>query len=177
MKLDRRHLEDALREVMRLCGERGLDVRIVVVGGAAMALHYKMDRDPTRDVDCVVLAAPTVHHQVFEIADEVGQRRGFLDGWFNSGARLFLPDFGEPHEWQTYDTLGDATIWIAPPEIMFAMKLLAGRPNRDFDDLETLAKILGVKTQEQAQQIFDRFYPHDDMARQSSVWIQRHFAS
>ena len=177
MKLDRSRLEEALREVMQICGEQSLDARIVIVGGAAMSLHYKTDRDPTRDVDCAVLASPEVHDRVFEIATEVGRRRGFLDGWFNSGARLFIPDFGEPHEWQTYGTAGETTIWVAPPEILFAMKLLAGRPNRDFDDLESLVEILGLTTQEQAHRIFDRFYPHDDMARQSAAWLKARFAN
>ena len=53
MKLDRTLLERALREVMTLCGENELDVRIVVVGGAAMALHYNPQRNPTRDINCV----------------------------------------------------------------------------------------------------------------------------
>ena len=177
MKVNRERLDQALREVMTLCAEQKLDARIVVVGGAAMALQYNPDRDPTRDVDCVVLASPSDHDRVFEIANEVGRRQELLDGWFNSGARLFLPDFGEPHEWQTYDSVGNVTIWIAPPEIMFAMKLLAGRPNRDFGDLETLVGILGVASEEQAQQIFDRFYPHDDMARRSAAWLRERFRS
>lgn len=177
MRLNRHLLETALREVLELCAEQNLDVRIVVIGGAAMSLQYKHDRDPTRDIDCVVLASPVVHDRVFEIADAVGRRLGLLDGWFNSGARLFLPDFGEPHQWMTYDSIGDSTVWIAPPEILFAMKLLAGRPNRDFDDLETLVAILGITTLRDAEDVFDRFYPHDDMARQSRAWLQRRFAT
>lgn len=175
MKLDRTLLERALREVMTLCGENELDVRIVVVGGAAMALHYNPQRNPTRDIDCVVLSSPQVHDKVFEIAESVGRRLGLLDGWFNSGARLFLPDFGEPHDWQTYDTVGRATVWIAPPEMMLAMKLLAGRPNRDFDDLETLVGILGITTKDDVHAVFDRFYPRDEMAHRSLAWVKQRF--
>lgn len=177
MKLNRDLLVSALRDLVKSCAEEDLDVRIVVVGGAAMALSYSSHRDPTRDVDCVVLSSPQVHDRVFEIANDVGQQLGLTDGWFNSNARLFLPDFGEPHEWLTYDEVGRTTVWLAPPEMMFAMKLLAGRPNRDLDDLDVLAGILSLTSEEEARRVFDRFYPHDDVARHSASWLKRRFGN
>ena len=177
MKLNRDLLVTALHELTTLCAREDLDARIIVVGGAAMALSYSTERDPTRDIDCAILSSEQTHDRVFEIAKDVGRQLGLTDGWFNSSARLFLPDFGEPYQWKTYEVIGRTTVWIAPPEMLFAMKLLAGRPNRDLDDLDVLADILSLTSEEEARAVFDRFYPHDDVARHANAWLKRRFSN
>lgn len=48
---------------------------------------------------------------------------------------------------------------------ILSCKLMAGRPDKDFNDIATLCQLLRVTTRAQAQAIVDRFFPSKELHR------------
>ncbi len=98
---------------------------------------------------------------------------GFPDDWLNDNASMFIPDnvSGDLSGWDRLLTVGGVTIVVAPPEVLLAMKLLAGRGRRDIPDLPPLVAACGVTTVREVEGIFDRYYPHDDMKPSARRWL------
>jgi hypothetical protein len=125
--------EDWLRILRRLAEEFQLaaPVKIIVIGGAAMALAYGARRT-TRDVDAVLDCATS--REVLRAADRIREEFGLDSGWLNENARhagfLVEPILEGPTVLAT-----PTTIVVAPSlEHLTAMKLSAIRDDTDIDD-------------------------------------------
>jgi hypothetical protein len=84
--LSREDILAALGAIGDLLAAQGIEGRIYVVGGAAMALAYRRDR-VTRDVDAVFAPSAAVRAAAAEVAIE----RGLPDDWLNDAVRGFVP--------------------------------------------------------------------------------------
>ena len=51
----REEIQDGLKRLGELAQAQGLDIRLTLVGGAAMVLGYQA-RESTRDVDAIIIA-------------------------------------------------------------------------------------------------------------------------
>jgi len=51
------------------------------------------------------------------------------------------------------------SIWVAAPASLLAMKLRAARPGRDTDDIAALLAILQLTTVDEAEALFEHYYP------------------
>jgi hypothetical protein len=72
-----------------------------------------------------------------------------------------IPTLGSAVEWETiYDKTG-IVIQVASKEVMLAMKLRANRPGRDTRDIRLLLALCGIDTLEQAEGLYEEFYPGD----------------
>lgn len=171
--------EDVVRGLTQLA-ERldadGVKVVIHLVGGAAVMLTVRHDRQLTTDVDSWVNSHgdEPLRSRVFEAVVLIGRANpGFPDDWLNDKAAMFIPDnvSGDLSEWKPLLTVGGVTIVVAPPEVLLAMKLLAGRGRRDIPDLPALTAACGVTTVREVEAIFDRFYPHDEMKPSARRWL------
>lgn len=171
--------DDVLRGLKQLA-ERldadGINVAIHLVGGAAVMLTVRPDRQLTADVDSWVNSRgdEQLRTRVIEAVMLVGRANpGFPDDWLNDNASMFIPDnvSGELSGWDPLLTVGGVTIVVAPPEVLLAMKLLAGRGRRDIPDLPPLVAACGVTTVREVEGIFDRYYPHDDMKPSARRWL------
>jgi hypothetical protein len=148
-------------------------VSIHVIGGAAVMLSVRHDRQLTIDVDSWINAHgnDAVRTSVLNAAAGISRRNtGFRDDWLNDAARMFLPDAvgGGTEEWLPPIERGEVRILIARPELLLAMKLRAGRGRRDLPDLPSLIDASGLSTTEEVAGLFNRYYPHDEM--NASVW-------
>ncbi|MGQ0433391.1 MAG: DUF6036 family nucleotidyltransferase [Microthrixaceae bacterium] len=127
--------------------------RIVVVGGALLALHGL--REATRDVD----STSAVDEDLRDAVARVAARHGLAPAWLNDRAKPFLPvTFDEAACEVLLDRAG-LTVLGAPLDQVFLMKLFASRA-ADVDDLEVLWEHCTFETPEAAAAAFHLGYPH-----------------
>ena len=145
-------------EISRLLGKldgelerRGQRVVLYVVGGANISLALDARRS-TKDIDAVVKRGFDV---VFDAAKEIAKSEtGLGADWLNSDFTGGTPDGGLSWSWM--DNKDDDTpsvafsgkaldVELASPEMMLALKILAGR-DKDLADIYLLMRKTGIKT-------------------------------
>ena len=152
--LDRDDMIEGLRDVVKRLHERGSSASIRIIGGAAMLLRYDADRRVTPDIDASIHSDDDVD----AIAREISERRAWPADWLNAKASTFIPIAAEPLWEPLYDD-DTVSIWVASPGSLLAMKLRAARPARDTDDIATLLAILSLSTVDEAEQVFEHYFP------------------
>jgi hypothetical protein len=165
--------DDIARLLNELADEleaRGIHGDLFLVGGAAMALAYSARR-ATRDLDAVFEPKQVI----YEVARRVGSRHGLPDEWLNDGVKGFLPG-SDPGATVLFDRPGLA-VRIASPRYLFAMKVLAARVERDADDIETLYRLSGFRTVEEALDHVQSLYPHRPVPPRAQYLLQELFPS
>jgi hypothetical protein len=146
-------------DIVRLLGEvaaelegQGMQGRLFVVGGAAMALAYGRDR-LTRDVDAVFEPKAVV----YRAAQAVAVANGLPDDWLNDAVKGFLP--GPDRNATTFFDEPGLTVQVASPRYMFVLKALAARVDRDAADLVALYRLSGFGSVDEALDAVDRAVP------------------
>ncbi len=127
--------------------------RIVVVGGALLALHGL--REATRDVDSTTAVDDDLRAAVARVA----ARHGLAPAWLNDRARMFLPVTFDEAECEVLLDRPGLTVLGAPLDQVFLMKLFASRAT-DVDDLEVLWEHCTFETPVVAADAFHLGYPH-----------------
>ena len=143
----------ALTDLAAEVGRRGIRAKLFLVGGAVMVLVFGA-RTGTADVD-----GAASNPAVYEVARQVGQRRGLPDEWINDAAKGFIPLAVEP-DWQPVLAVGDVEIVAADEWTMLAMKLRAGR-TRDLRDVRFLLERCRIATEQDALALYDEYFPED----------------
>lgn len=129
----------ALEELASVLAARGVEGRVFVVGGAAMALAFDARR-MTRDIDAVLEPKAVV----YDAAREVAERLGLPDDWLNDAVKGFIPGT-DPDALPIFDRPG-LSVAAASAAFLLAMKLRAARVEQDAGDIEFLADLLGLRT-------------------------------
>lgn len=150
--LDKEMIEALLRDVGERLESRGVQGRLFVVGGAAMALAYGRRR-VTRDVDAVFEPTDVVH----AAAREVAVARGLDPDWLNDGVKGLLVG-ADPDATTHLDEPG-LRVEVASPRYLFVLKSLAARIDRDAGDLITLFRLCGFKDVDEALDHVQRHAP------------------
>lgn len=134
--------------------QRGVEARIFIVGGAAMALAYSRRRI-TRDIDAVFEPKTVVYEEARRMADDI---EGLPADWLNDGVKGLMPDLAPPElATETFSSPG-ISVGVASAEYMFAMKASAARSEVDRDDIRTLIDELGIESVDAAFAILERHY-------------------
>lgn len=142
-----------LVELGRRLDARGIEARLFLVGGAAMALAYSRDR-VTRDLDAVFEPKAEIYQTAAAMAGDLG----LPDSWLNDGVKGLLPDQLPPTEGtSSFSTVG-LHVGVASAEYLFAMKAQAARQETDGADLRHLAQVLGIRDVGSALSLVERFY-------------------
>ncbi len=138
---------DAILALLAELGERletkGLRADFYIVGGAAMLLAYGREQ-MTHDIDAIFEPKATIYEEAAAMARE----RAWLDrDWLNDAVKGFIqgPD-PDPSRVQVILQTGSLTVQVASPKRLLAMKVAAGRVERDRDDILTLARLVGATT-------------------------------
>lgn len=152
--LNRDDMITGLRELVAELHTRGATASIRIIGGAAMLLRYDADRRVTPDIDASIHS----NTDVDEIAHTIAECRGWPADWLNSKASTFIPIAAEPL-WETLHDDETVSVWVATPASLLAMKLRAARPARDTDDIATLMAILSISTVDEAEAVFEHYFP------------------
>ena len=172
--LDRDQLPDGLSELGSAIAAEGLSVTPHVVGGAAILLTIDSTRRSTVDIDAWVNTPNDfVRSRVFELAATIANRRGWPSEWVNDKAQLFIPEMvsGRLDEWEFVYEIGGFRVVAARPDVLLAMKLLAGRASRDLPDLPALISAAELTTRAEIDELFEDMYPHDEMKRTTRLWL------
>lgn len=61
-------------------------------------------------------------------------------------------------------------------ERLFVMKLRAGRGRRDFPDAAFMAEIASVGSVTEAVELYDLYYPHDELKSKARAWLEVFFS-
>lgn len=133
--------------------DRGVEARLFLVRGAAMALAYGRDR-VTRDLDAVFVPKAEIYQEAKRMAEDLG----LPDDWLNDAVKGLLPDRSEPIEGSTSFTTRGLHVGVASAEYLFAMKAQAARQETDGADLRYLAEVLGIGSVAEALDLIERFY-------------------
>lgn len=142
----RRHLQNLGQRLLA----RGITADLYLFGGAVMVLVYGT-RPGTHDIDAVFEPKVAVYKVARQMADELE-----LDpNWLNDAVKGWLSPQGVM---RTYLELPGVRVSVPDPAYLFAMKVLASRPE-DRPDLEALIEHLGLQSVDQALDIVGRFYP------------------
>jgi predicted nucleotidyltransferase len=161
------------RDVLRLAfalldGElrrRGVRGRILLAGGAVMALLYDPER-VTRDVDGQLVEG---HGALIDASRAVASTLHLPAGWLNEGVTAYLstepdsptPVFDRPH----------LSVAAVSTEHMIALKARAAR-TQDLEDLRVLAAAAGVADAAGVLRIVDRFFPHDPISDRARAAVE-----
>jgi hypothetical protein len=146
-------IRELLVELGRRLDARGLEARLFLVGGAAMALAFSRDR-VTRDLDAVFEPKVEIYDEARRMADDLELPPGWLDG----AVKGLLPDRRPPVAGSASFATTGLYVAVAAPEYLFAMKAMAARQETDGADLVRLATILGISTTDQALELVEQFY-------------------
>lgn len=172
LQLDRQDLIDGLRELVRLAHENGITgVSIRIVGGAALRLVY-FERATTADIDAQI--EPIT--QITPIIERIALDHGWPTDWLNNEAVGFIPAWGQTVEWEPIFDDDNVSISVAPIDALLAMKLNAARPGRDTDDIVQLLALNDMNTADEAENLFERYYPGDALPSRSLELLDRLFA-
>lgn len=153
-RLTRADLVSGLRDLVERLHDDGLETSVYIVGGAALSLSYDSERGTTDDIDAKLSPAP----RCLDHAATIARARGWADDWLNTSAEVFIP-IARDAGWQLLWDDGITRVWVASAECSLAMKLRASRRGRDSDDIANLLAHLGIGSAEQAEELFETFYP------------------
>lgn len=172
--LDRDDIISGLRDLIAELHSASEVAGIRLVGGAALAIRY-FDRRTTGDLDSLHIR-PGSDGAVLAAAERVSERRGWATGWFNFAVEHAdaVPAFGTREvEWETVYDRGGVVIQIASKEALLAMKLRANRPGRDTDDIRNLLALCRISTLEEAEDLYEEFYPSDALTDRAVGIVER----
>lgn len=144
---------ELLEELGGRLDDRGIEARLFLVGGAAMALAYGRDR-VTRDLDAVFVPKA----EIYEEAKRMAQDLGLPEDWLNGAVKGLLPDRSEQIEGSTSFTTRGLHVGVASAEYLFAMKAQAARQETDGADLRHLVNVLRIGSVPEALDLIERFY-------------------
>ncbi|MDA8117230.1 MAG: nucleotidyltransferase [Actinomycetota bacterium] len=164
-------VREALRELAIELRDDGLTARIRVVGGAAVSLRVGREA-LTRDIDALVYPPSP---DFAEVVRRVGERRGWAADWLIDGVKAFVSHRDDEEDWDVMEDEAGVTILVAQPRLLLAMKLLAGRGRRDLQDVELLLDAIGIANINEAEAVFDHFYPEEKIPPRSAAYLRSHF--
>lgn len=154
--LDAKRVRELLTELGARLASDGIEARLFLVGGAAMALAFSRRR-VTRDLDAVF----EPKREIYAKAELIAREQGLPPDWLNDSVKGLLPDKEPPVEGTASFSAPGIHAGVASAEYLFAMKAAAARLETDGEDLRLLARELGITTPAQALDLVERFYgPH-----------------
>lgn len=171
--LDRDDLIDGLRELVRRARAEGISgVSIQIVGGAALRLAY-FDRPTTMDIDARIHPVESLAALIAAIAIE----HDWPVDWLNANASQFIPGWDTSVQWRPLLDDESVAIWVAPLDVLLAMKLhaLQSRPGRDADDVAKLLRLNDIEDVAGAEEHYGRFYPGDGFTTRTHDTVKRMF--
>ncbi|MGH3261449.1 MAG: hypothetical protein ACRDNS_05580 [Trebonia sp.] len=165
--LDPEQVRALLTELGARLSAQGIEARLFLVGGAAMALAFSRHRI-TRDLDAVFEPKSEIYAQAAAIARE----RGLPEDWLNDSVKGLLPDRTPPLEGTASFGAPGIHVGVASAEYLFAMKAAAARLETDGADLRLLARELGITTTAQALDLVERFYRPERLTAKTQLILE-----
>lgn len=170
LSLTAAQIEELLGALEAELRRRGIEGRIFLVGGAAMALAYNAGRS-TGDLDGVLRP----RDEVLDAAHTVATERGLPSNWLSDGVtQAHMPPHPDDHP--VTRRIGPAlSIEIASPEYILAMKAMSTRLSEgDLRDAARLCRLLGYTREQQIEAVIRRYFGADaGMFGAQELWFER----
>jgi methylmalonyl-CoA mutase cobalamin-binding subunit len=165
---DRDQALRALEALAATLAARGIEGRIFVVGGAAMALAFDARRS-TRDIDAVFEPKTEVYRAAHAVAEELD----LPDDWLNDAVKGFVPGT-DPDAVPVFERPG-LSVSAASARFLLAMKLRAARVEQDAEDIRFLAGLLGLHDADAVLQVALDRYSADDLPPRARFLVDELF--
>jgi hypothetical protein len=170
--LDATQVRALLTELGARLAADGIDGRLFLVGGAAIALAFSRRR-VTRDLDAVF----EPKREIYDHAAVIAREHGLPDNWLNDSVKGLLPDKTQPIEGTASFTAPGLHVGVASAEYLFAMKAAAARLETDGEDLRLLARELHITTATQALDLVERFYGANRLTPKTQLILEAIFSN
>lgn len=151
--IDRERIVALLGELAGRLNSRGLEADLYVVGGTAMALAYDRLR-VTRDIDAVGEPMAAIEAEAREMA---AVHHDLPADWLSARVMPLLPRSFDADRIEALAWPG-LTVNVASPRRLLAMKVRAGRYDRDLQDIWVLCQVLELVRLEQVWDIVDEVW-------------------
>lgn len=149
-------LRAALRLLVAELANAGVEVRIKVVGAAAVTLQVGRDA-LTGDID--TLHAPSVG--LDEVVARIAAAKNWPANWVNDAVKMFASNYDSDDDWEAYAEEGGVVVLVARPRLLLAMKLFAGRGHRDEADIDRLLDKCAIGSLQAARELLEHYYPDE----------------
>ncbi len=170
MLFSREDVDEALQALVGELVDAGISATIDIVGGAAVSLQ--VDRESlTQDIDALYPATSGFTAAV----GRVGASHRLPDNWLNDAVKMYASHYDTTDDWDIRIKGDGVVVRVARPELLLAMKLLAGRGRRDAGDIDRLLEACGITTLADAQETFSRYYPSEVIAHPALRQLQARF--
>jgi predicted nucleotidyltransferase len=169
-KFDRNELLNALDRVGSAAAANRETLEIVVYGGSALMLVSNF-RYASEDVDIAELGKPWPRW-LEQVIREIAEENDWAEGWFNDAVTFHLSPLAtaeDDHvEFGTFPRNNDnpgLKVYVPTAEYMLALKLKAiriadpAKGAQETADILNLAKLLDLKTPEEALTILAKYFP------------------
>lgn len=152
-------------------------ISVLVVGGACLMLSDVTTR-PTEDIDVIItdVLGTGEASLVYDLTETTRKIKKIIEGigrrhrlpprermFFNDDCAPFLLELGQGKipEVTLLRAYRKLLLYIpADLRYILACKLMAGRQDKDFDDISVLRQKLGIQTRTQAQGLVNQFFPN-----------------
>ncbi len=132
--------------------QRQVTGEILLVRGAVMLLKVQ-NREVTKDIDAYF--NPEQADTIRDAARAVAAREGLPEDWINNAAKGFFYTQPPTEHWAEYPGL---RVYIPSLDYLFAMKVVAGRP-QDIEDIKALAHDLKLSNAQDALALVKMYVP------------------
>ena len=169
MLFTRAEVEEGLLALVDDLVASGVTSAIYVVGGAAIMLPVEREA-LTNDVDVLHSSA-----EIQASARRVGAAKRWPETWLNDAAKMWTSHYDRDDDWEIRFTRGDFSVRVAQPLLLLAMKLLAGRGQRDAMDIDLLLEECRIGSLSDAVAVFDKYYPTERIAPRALSQLHERF--
>ena len=150
--VNKEDIEKYLRMLGQELQQRNITGEILLAGGAVMLLKVQ-NREVTKDIDAYF--NPGQADVIREAARVIADREGLPHDWINDGVKGFFYAQPPTERWAEYPGL---RVYIPSLDYLFAMKVVAGRP-QDIEDIKALANELNLSNAHEALTLVKKYIP------------------
>jgi predicted nucleotidyltransferase len=150
--VNKEDIEKYLRMLGHELQQRQVTGEILLAGGAVMLLVVQ-NREVTKDIDAYFL--PEQAEIIREAARVIADREGLAYDWLNDGVKGFFYTQPPTQKWAEFPGL---RVYVTSLDYLFAMKVVAGRP-QDIEDIKALVPQLNIANAQEALAIVKKYVP------------------
>lgn len=140
--------------------DSNLTGEVLIYRGTVMCLAYNT-RNITYDIDAVFQPKKAIESYIKEIAVDYNLQ----EDWLNSSVAGVKSKLENEIDFDEYTKFSNLTIYVANPAYMLALKCKAARIDYSYDlnDARYLVKVLGIKSKKEAEDIFLKYFPKEEL--------------
>lgn len=128
--------------------------------------------------DCDVKIKGMSQNEFLALSLEIGDKLGLEPGWINQAISVFTSQKETPDDFDCLDIGDNLSLFLASPQYLLAMKIMAMRTDQhshDIKDIYLLLDSLDLKNSAEAMDIVYKYFPKDKIKPQSIAGLKAIF--